>query len=134
MSHTLTLTTETTFVIEDCCSCGIQFGMPADHVKNLRRDHSWFYCPNGHTQHYTAKSDAELRREAERKAASAIEDARIARMEADEARMKLRKAEAEAKRIAKRSAAGVCPCCNRSFVQLARHMKSQHPNHGQEQP
>lgn len=129
MSHTLTLTTETTFTIEDCCQCGVQFGMPADHVRELRRSHAWFYCPNGHSQHYTAKSDSDLRKEAERKAASAIEDARIARLDAETARMKLRKAEAEAKRIAKRTAAGVCPCCNRSFVQLARHMKVKHPEH-----
>jgi chemotaxis response regulator CheB len=27
----------------------------------------------------------------------------------------------------KRVANGVCPCCNRTFKQLARHMKAKHP-------
>ena len=27
-----------------------------------------------------------------------------------------------------RTKAGICPCCNRTFKQLAAHMKSQHPN------
>jgi hypothetical protein len=25
---------------------------------------------------------------------------------------------------------GVCPCCNRTFQQLARHMKAKHPGYG----
>lgn len=32
-----------------------------------------------------------------------------------------------ATRITKRAKAGVCPCCNRSFENLRRHMASQHP-------
>jgi hypothetical protein len=31
------------------------------------------------------------------------------------------------KRQLERVASGVCPCCNRSFVNLRRHMKTQHP-------
>jgi hypothetical protein len=109
-----TVSITTTFTIEACCTCGVQFGITDEHVRELRRSHAWFYCPNGHQQHYTAKSDAELRREAERRAASALEEAR--------------------RRLAKRTAAGVCPCCNRSFVQLARHMESQHPDHTNKLP
>jgi hypothetical protein len=30
-------------------------------------------------------------------------------------------------KLKKRIAAGVCPCCNRTFQDLARHMKGQHP-------
>jgi hypothetical protein len=37
-----------------------------------------------------------------------------------------RKAENSIKRLKKRSAAGVCPCCNRTFKELANHMKSKH--------
>jgi len=32
-------------------------------------------------------------------------------------------------RTKKRVAAGVCPCCNRSFENLGRHMKHQHPDY-----
>lgn len=30
-------------------------------------------------------------------------------------------------RLRKRASAGVCPCCNRTFSQLARHMQTKHP-------
>jgi hypothetical protein len=29
-------------------------------------------------------------------------------------------------RLKNRAAAGVCPCCNRTFAQLARHMATKH--------
>lgn len=31
-------------------------------------------------------------------------------------------------RLKKRIAAGVCPCCNRSFANLREHMAGQHPD------
>lgn len=31
----------------------------------------------------------------------------------------------------KRVAGGVCPCCNRSFVNLGRHMAGQHPDYAE---
>lgn len=31
-------------------------------------------------------------------------------------------------RLKNRIAAGVCPCCNRSFQNVARHMAGQHPD------
>ena len=31
-------------------------------------------------------------------------------------------------RLQKRIHAGVCPCCNRTFTNVARHMKTKHPN------
>lgn len=37
-------------------------------------------------------------------------------------------AHAEAERLATRANHGVCPCCKRTFSQLARHMKTKHPD------
>ena len=31
----------------------------------------------------------------------------------------------------KRAAAGMCPCCRRTFENVARHMESQHPGYGE---
>lgn len=31
-------------------------------------------------------------------------------------------------RLKNRAAAGVCPCCNRTFHQLVRHMAAKHPD------
>ncbi len=37
-------------------------------------------------------------------------------------------------RIKNRIAAGVCPCCNRSFQNLSRHMSNKHPTFAGESP
>ena len=37
-------------------------------------------------------------------------------------------------RIARRVKAGVCPCCNRTFTNLARHMTTNHPAMATEAP
>jgi len=37
------------------------------------------------------------------------------------------KANTELKRVKRRINGGVCTCCNRTFTNLARHMKTKHP-------
>jgi hypothetical protein len=34
---------------------------------------------------------------------------------------------AQVTKLKKRASAGVCPCCNRTFSNMARHMAHQHP-------
>jgi hypothetical protein len=62
-----------------------------------------------------------------RAATQMAERARLAEHAQVEAINAQKKSEAELRRIQKRTAAGVCPCCNRTFQQLARHMKTRHP-------
>lgn len=47
----------------ECAVCHIPFTMSADLNSKLRRCHNTFYCPVGHTQSYTGKSDLEKMRE-----------------------------------------------------------------------
>jgi hypothetical protein len=115
---------EVTLETEECCNCGTLFAMPAILYRRARADAEvWFYCPNGHKQHYTETEVQRLRAkldEQTRVATSALERAR--RAEEGE-----QKAVDEAKRLKKRVQAGVCTCCNRTFQNLARHMKTKHP-------
>lgn len=39
--------------------CGLQFALPADFVNSRREDHNSFYCPNGHSRCYPAKTQEE---------------------------------------------------------------------------
>lgn len=107
-----------------CAGCSIQFGMTKDFQDRRRKDHETFYCPAGHPQSWKAESDEDkLRRERD------IARQQVARAE-QEAKSTQRALEAEKKKAAKvkkRSAAGVCPCCNRTVGQMARHMKTKHP-------
>ena len=124
---TLTVKTETDFFIESCFACGCLFGMTTDFKNARLQNKDTFYCPAGHPQHYTGKSDKELRREAEARARAAEDQAAAARLELQRVK---REAKAEQTRLAQRARGGVCPCCNRSFVKLAQHMKTKHPEHG----
>ena len=106
-----------------CGQCGIIFSVPEYwRSEKQRTGYSW-YCPNGHCRVYT-ESDTEkyrklLQEEKDRHAKT------LSRLnEAEAAEQKTTK---ELNRVKKRVHAGVCPCCNRTFQQLARHMKAKHP-------
>lgn len=108
----------------NCYSCGVPFGMVDTFYNDRLRDHRTFYCPNGHGQCFTGKSEAEKLRE---QLAFANSRAERLRMERDaEARSKAA-VRGHLTRIKRRIANGVCPCCNRTFQDVMRHMASQHP-------
>ena len=109
-----------------CGECGIQFAVPETWRAEKQRTGAGWFCPNGHSRVYR-ESDEE-------KAKKALAEERqrhantLARL--NEAQTVERNLQAEMKRMKNRAAAGVCPCCKRTFQQLARHMKSKHPDHG----
>ncbi|WP_032375983.1 hypothetical protein [Rhodococcoides fascians] len=111
-------------VIEVCCACGINFAMGETYQRRRMEDHRSFYCPSGHAQSYRGKSEAEkLRERNERLAqqlASREEDLRAERVRHSSTKGQLTKSK-------KRAAAGVCPCCNRTFQNVSRHVAGQHP-------
>lgn len=109
-----------------CCNkdCGMSFQVPGWWDKGRRETHAIFYCPNGHQQSYQVESETEkMRRErntAQQQLARAEQEASDANKRADLAQKQKRKLE-------KRMAAGTCPCCQRTFSNMAEHMKHQHP-------
>lgn len=106
---------------QHCCACGMLFGVLDSFDTARRKDHGRFFCPAGHSQSYNAENEEEkLRRERNNL------QQQLARAE-DEKREALAAKDQEIKRIKKRSAAGACPCCNRTFGNMAEHMKKQHP-------
>lgn len=128
MSTTIEIVTS--LVTEECCNCHMLFAVPADFERRRRRDHEIFFCPAGHRQHYSAKSEEEKLRA---QLAEKEEEIRRVAMERDQEQTraanlvkKVKKVEREAKATLVRIHAGVCPCCNRTFKALARHMATQH--------
>lgn len=115
---------------EECCECGVAFAFPSTLYEKLakRKPGTAFYCPNGHAQHYLGESwETKLRREKQRREqmAAQVQDAEN---RADRERRSAAAYKGAATRLKNRARAGVCPCCNRTFKDLARHMKSQHPD------
>lgn len=112
--------TMVSFKVQTCISCGVHFGIPEELDRRLRDNHKEFFCPNGHKQFYVGESEAEkLRRELKRKEQEVADQVRAKLL----AQSELEAAQRKLKRVAK----GVCPCCNRSFANLHKHMTAKHP-------
>jgi hypothetical protein len=121
----------TTFDELNCTSCGCPFGMPVGYLNNRRGDKKTFYCPNGHPMSYSESEADRLRRERDRlkqDQARLEEESKQAWATATALRERADKAEAATKRLKKRTSAGTCPCCSRTFSNMAEHMKHQHPS------
>ena len=111
----------------ECYSCGVLFA--SSILPRRRKDGQNFYCPNGHVQCYTESEVDKLRKQ--------LTDEKLKREQAERnmewARVAERQAEAERAKVEKklrlqtrRIEAGVCPHCQRTFKQLAAHMKCKH--------
>lgn len=126
---TLTLNYTGQLYVQDCCNCGMTFGVPVEFDRRRRDDHSSFYCPAGHSQSYIGKTEEQKQRERadrlERQLANRDEDLRATRASLIATRGVLTKTK-------KRLANGVCPCCNRHFANVERHIANQHPDYAEE--
>jgi hypothetical protein len=117
--------TYTARLITDSCWCGIEFAMPEQLHRQFAEEGKTVYCPLGHTCVVKETETVRLRKQlaAEQSRATALRDQLGA---ADRTNSALRGQITKAK---KRAAGGACPCCNRTFVQLARHMTTKHPDY-----
>ncbi len=119
--------------LETCCRCKTPFAMDeATHTAANRGKESFqFYCPYGHSQHYVT-GDSELdimRRDRDRlKQQMAERDDRIKELkgERDHETARVTAYKGRVTRLKNRAAAGLCPCCNRHFDNLQRHIASKH--------
>lgn len=102
-------------------------------VAKARSGSAHVYCPNGHSWVYPSPAEAseneETRLERDRlkqQLAQKDDEIRAAYASAAAALSAAKAAKAQATKIRKRIDKGVCPCCNRQFQDLARHMASKH--------
>jgi hypothetical protein len=122
-----------------CGQCGVPQAMTEETNVTLRRSSATFYCVHGHQRHYpqgkseTQKLQEQLdeerrkRQRSEQDAAYQRDRAREAEEQAKHERARANGYKGHATRITKRAKAGLCPCCNRSFINMARHMATKHP-------
>ena len=103
------------------CWCGIAVGVPSNLYRHAHdaKDVS-IYCPLGHRFGWSENNAAKLER-AERRI-KATKDLLAAEERSHAA------TRGHLTRARSRAAAGVCPCCHRSFENLARHVKTKHPD------
>lgn len=102
-----------------CKSCGVVHHIPTALYNGLRENGGYYNCPNGHSWGWDKAQEKEverIRRDRDR----AIQE---------RARLEEENAEKDKKivRLEKRASAGICPCCTRTFTNMARHIKTKHP-------
>jgi len=131
----MSVVAELQVALEDinCCNCGFVFWVPVTMYNQWRRKHNSFFCPSCDcSQSYSGKSDIEKEREkvkkAEERTQRALADANEQRLLLEKQKNKTRAEKAAKTRLKNRIAAGVCPCCHRTFKQLVAHMKNKHPD------
>lgn len=122
-----TIEATTTLEVIECGVCHIHFAMPKWMYRDRLSDKGWFWCPSGHQIHYMGERDSDK----VQRLAGQLDQARTV---ANDLRARLdyqqRATKANATRLRKlktRVSNGVCPCCNRTFQNLQRHMASKHP-------
>jgi hypothetical protein len=120
-----TVTERVTLTVTRCINCGVQFAAPDYFVTARQNDGKSFYCPNGHSLCWHETEADKLRKRLER--SEARERHALDQLQATErSRAALRGVVTKTK---KRVGNGVCPCCNRTFQNLARHMAGKHPEY-----
>lgn len=127
--------TDTTLEVVECASCSVKYAIPKSLNDSAvrypgNRPNGWtIFCPFGHSWHYVGETPEEkLKRERER---SARVTAELDQMTASRNAYKgvATRERAARKRVEERVAHGVCPCCKRTFKQLAAHMERKHPEY-----
>lgn len=119
-----------------CCECHILVGMSEDLYNQRLEDHKTFYCPAGHAQHFTGKSEAQRLREEKERLEARVEQERSWRRGAEARTERERRSKAAVQghltRAKKRAAHGVCPYCPRTFKNVQAHIDNMHPEHAED--
>ena len=102
-----------------CGECGVPFGITADFIRERRRDHKTWYCPNGHHRWYPGKAPEEELAETKAR----LLDVRAERDRLADDNLTLAR---KNKTLRSRAKNGVCAFCKRSFKNVKAHMDTQH--------
>jgi hypothetical protein len=109
------------------------WGMPRDfyNSQNHLKENGGFWCPAGHQRHFVSGESEEikLRRQLQQK----IQNEAYLNDQIKAAERRTSAARGVVTRIKNRVSHGVCPCCNRTFANLMRHMKTKHPAYNEKE-
>lgn len=129
----VTIEVAASLVTETCCrsDCGILFAVPADWQQRRRRDHTNFYCPNGHSQVYAAKSEEEKLRDELASKERSLRWESDRRKRAEESAMNLARSRSalrgQVTKLKNKAKAGECAFCHEQFANVAAHVQAEHP-------
>lgn len=120
---TAKINTEVDLTVKQCPVCYVHYAIPQMMENRKQENGGNWYCPNGDSLIFTKtkaqKLEAELAKEKE--------NVEYWMNRKDEVDRELKAKKGELTKLKNRVISGVCPCCQRSFVNLQRHMKTKHP-------
>lgn len=130
-NETHTATRELTVI--DCGECGGSYAISEPYREKKQETGGFWTCPYckcgwGYSEDKTDLAKAkEAQRKAEQSRDYAWQAAREEREKHGHTERRRRAEKAAKTRLKNRVGKGVCPCCNRHFVNLQRHIEGQHP-------
>lgn len=113
------------FALEECHKCGVRYLFPYARFRVCKEKGppETFYCPNGHSAVFREGEAAKLRRERDlltQRLACRDDELKAANKQVIATKGQLT-------RLRRRAKAGMCPCCNRTFSNMTRHIQTKHP-------
>lgn len=123
-----------------CCSeCGVLYGLERNYANRRSQQNKSWYCPNGHNQVFRESALTRAEKAAQRAQELLDQERRCHESTRERLSSVARNLEHTEKRRAAQAGVttrmknriknGVCPCCKRTFRQLAEHMKTMHPEY-----
>jgi hypothetical protein len=106
--------------------CHQTFAMTAEFYNKTKATGQTWYCPSGHARVWGGPSTKAQLTEAKTRETHLRDQLAAAVRDAETARSLL-------VRDRERFAAGICPCCRRTFDNVRRHMSTQHPDYAVDQ-
>lgn len=109
----------------DCPSCNALYALSCDYIDRRRKDGKGWQCPycSSGTSFHGNDEISRLKKQISEE--QAIKNRLLA--DANVLRGEVLAAKTAAEKLKKRAANGVCPCCTRTFANVADHIKTKHP-------
>lgn len=115
------------FALIDCGECGGSYAINERYRAQKAQSGGLWTCPYCKTGWGYPKDNENSR--LKRWLAESEDRIQAALARANEAAAERDAAQTELSKTKKLHTAGVCPCCNRTVSQMARHMKTKHPEY-----
>lgn len=119
--------TETVVLEKDTCGrCGGVFALNKVFTDHARANQGGFHCPYCQTGWSWNESESDRLRKRLEAAQNELRGVKCEILRNQQLLDAEKKARENAERKLRRADKGVCPCCNRTFQNLARHMATKH--------
>lgn len=126
-----TVTVQVPLTVVQCGPCGGVYAINNDYHREKLEKGGYWTCPYCKCGWGFGESEVTRLRNQLAKEKHNVEQARARaddmRQQRDAMDMRRRAMKGQVTKIRNRVGKGVCPCCNRTFTNLQRHMTNQHP-------